>query len=325
VRQNLNGYLQERVILLMNKSAVDVLIIGAGPAGLSAALNLYKSGVKNIRIVERESEPGGIPRHSQHLGYGVRDLHRLMSGPNYAKYYSHQVSEFGIPLDCSTSAVEWAGDLTLALTSPNGLEEVSAKKIILATGARERSRSARLIPGSRPHGLFTTGSLQQSVYLNNQEIGTRAVVIGAEHVSFSAIMTLSHAGVKPLALITSEANHQSFGLIRVGARVVYKTKLLTKTSVVQIIGDKRVAGVRLRKNGQEFTIDCDTVVFSANWIPDNELARRGNISMDSATKSPIIDENYQTSRAGVYALGNILLPIKAADQCALESRNFKFN
>jgi thioredoxin reductase len=308
----------------MKRTNVDVVIIGAGPAGLSVAAKIFESGIKSIRVLERESVPGGIPRHSQHLGYGVRDLHRIMSGPSYAKYHVQIVTDLGIPINCSTSAFDWAGDLTLAVTAPTGLEEISAKKIILATGARERSRNARLIPGSRPNGIFTTGSLQQSVYLNNQEIGKRAVIIGAEHVSFSAVMTLSHAGVKPLAIVTPEPRHQSYGFVRFGSRLYYGSKLFTNTILVEIFGDKRVTGVKLRKSGKDFILECDTIVFTADWIPDNELARRGNILIDSTTKSPLISGNYETSREGVHALGNLLLPVKAADQCVLESRKFQF-
>ena len=308
----------------MKKTNVDVIIIGAGPAGLAAAAKIFKSGIKSIRILERESVPGGIPRHSQHLGYGVRDLHRIMSGPRYAKYHAQIVSDLGIPINCSTSAFDWAGDLTLAITSPTGLEEIRAKKIILATGARERSRNSRLIPGSRPNGIFTTGSLQQCVYLNNQEIGKRAVIIGAEHVSFSAVMTLSHAGVKPLAIVTPEPRHQSYGFVRFGSRLYYGNKLFTDTTLVEILGDKRVTGVKLRRSGRDFILECDTIVFTADWMPENELARRGNILIDATTKSPIIGRDYETSRKGVHAIGNLILPIKAADQCVLESRKFQF-
>jgi NADPH-dependent 2,4-dienoyl-CoA reductase/sulfur reductase-like enzyme len=310
---------------MAKKSSVKVLIIGGGPTGLAVAISLHKYGIKDIRILEREALAGGIPRHSNHFGYGVRDLHRIMTGPKYSNHYIEKVSSLGIPLSTRTSAIEWAADLTIATTSPNGLEEITAEKIILVTGARERPRSARLIPGSRPAGIYTTGSLQQAVFLKHQIVGTRAVVIGAEHVSFSAIMTLSHAKVKTLALITPDDSHSSYGFVKWGTSAIYGNKFLASTKVIEILGSKRVSGVRIRKEGKESIIDCDTVVFSADWVPDNELARKANLELDSTTKSPIVNSKYETSRKNVYALGNILLPIKAADQCAIEAAKLVLN
>ena len=148
----------------MKSSNVDVLIIGAGPAGLSAAIELKKSGVANVRVVEREKYAGGIPRHSHHPGYGIRDLKRFLSGPKYAKYYLDKAKQLGVEVSTTTTATDWVDKNTIKLTSPSGLEQVSAKAIVLATGARERGRSARAVAGKRPTGIYTTGSLQQATY-----------------------------------------------------------------------------------------------------------------------------------------------------------------
>lgn len=308
----------------MKQSEYDVLIVGAGPSGLALALRLHKQGFKKIRVLERESVAGGIPRHSFHTGYGLRDLHRLMTGPNYAQYYVSRVHDAGIEVSTNTTAIDWAGDHTLAITSPQGLEEVTAQKIILATGARERSRSARLVPGARPCGIFTTGSLQQSVYLNEQAIGSKAVIVGSDHVSYSALITLSHADVKTVAMVESGPKIRSFPPISIATRLRFGYKLYTRSDVIDIKGTDKVEAVVIRQDGIEKSIACDTVVFTADWIPDNELARKGNLVMDQATKSPIVNSRYETSRSAVFAVGNLLLPIKAADQCVLDSNSLKF-
>lgn len=298
--------------------------MGGGPSGLATAISLHNSGIKSIRVLERETNPGGIPRHSSHLGYGVRDLHRLMNGPKYANHYIERVLDLDIPISTNTTVVDWVSDLTISATSPAGIEEIRAEKIVLATGVRERGRSARLIAGSRPTGIYTTGSLQQAVFLKNQFIGTRAVVIGAEHVSFSAVMTLSHANVKTIALITPDVSHNSYALIKLGTSILYGSKLLTNSKIVEIIGSKRVTGVRIRTNNRESIIDCDTIVFSADWIPDNELARKANLKLNPITRSPDINSKFETSAKNIYAVGNIILPIKAADQCTIEASKIKF-
>ena len=254
----------------MKKSEVDVLIVGAGPAGLAAAIAAKQSGFARVRVLDREREAGGIPRHSLHTGYGLRDLHRVMSGPKYAARYISKALEAGVEISTSTTALDWAGDLALALTSPLGLEEVSASQILLATGARERGRNARAIAGTRPVGIYTTGALQQSVYQRHQEIGKRAVIIGAEHVSFSAVMTLAHAGVQTVAMLTPEARHQSYFPLHWGTALRYRYALRTRTELVEILGRDRVSGVRVTTPRGDEVIECDTVVFSADWIPDNE-------------------------------------------------------
>lgn len=304
----------------MKSSEVDVLIIGAGPAGLSAALELSKVGVTNIRVIEREKSAGGVPRHSFHYGYGLRDLFRFLAGPSYAKKYLAKVLQAGISISTSTTATGWRGVEEIELTSPLGLESVKARAVLLATGARERGRNARAVAGSRPEGIFTTGSLQQSTYLHDLQIGKRAVIVGAEHVSFSAVMTLAHAAVKTALIITEKSRHETYWPLRWWIGLWYRVGISTNTRLVEILGQNRVTGVRINRNGKEEIIDCDTVVFTADWIPDNELARRGEFAINAQTKSPVVTVDFETSRQMVFAVGNLILPIKAADQCAIEAR-----
>jgi len=304
----------------MKRTDVDVLVIGGGPAGLAAAIELKKRGVKSVRVIERERFAGGVPRHSFHPGYGLRDFKQFLSGPRYAEKYVDAAITAGVQISTLSTATEWVNDSQIRVTSPAGIETITARAIILATGARERARAARAVPGKRPAGIYTTGSLQQSTYLEDLEIGTRAVVVGAEHVSFSAVMTLKHAGVKTVAMLTDKNKHESVGLIRFALGIWYRFKLITKTEVVEVLGDKRVTGVRIRRGAVESVIACDTIVFTGNWIPDNELVRRGGFAIDSIYKSPVVNATGQISGTSIYAIGNLVLPIKAADQCAVDAK-----
>jgi len=288
----------------MKTSSVDVLIIGGGPAGLACAIELRALGIKDVRVVDREADAGGVPRHSNHLGYGIRDLHRFMTGPAYAKSYVERAQKCGVTISTSTTATQLGEGTYVDLSSPQGLERVHAKAIVLATGARERGRNARMIPGARPAGIYTTGSLQQALYLRHLDIGTKAVIIGAEHVSFSALMTLSHAKVKTLAMITDQSKHSSVLGAKLLSQLIYRFRFIPSTEIVEIHGNTRVTGITIRDDqGNTSSIDCDTIIFTGNWIPDYELARRGKV--DSA---------------GVFAIGNLHLPIKSADQCAVLAR-----
>jgi thioredoxin reductase len=304
-------------------SDTDVVIVGAGPAGLATAIELRRLGVARILVVDREEQAGGIPRHAAHTGFGLRDMHRLLSGPQYAARYVRLATDAGVELRTSTTVTGWLAPTALSLTSPAGLAEVSAKAVVLTTGCRERPRTARLVPGTRPPGVLTTGALQQFVYLHHQPVGRRAVVVGAEHVSFSAVLTLAHGGASTVAMVTEHPRHQTYAPFKWISATRLRVPLLTETRVTQVLGRQRVEAVEITdlRSGAVRQLECDTVVFTGDWIPDHELARRGGLEMDTATRAPRVDGALRTSARGVFAAGNLLHAAETADVAALGGRH----
>lgn len=302
-----------------------VLIIGSGPAGLAAALQLHKQGVTDIKVVEREAEAGGMPRFCDHTGFGLRDLRRLHSGPSYARAYRQRSLDAGIPIETGTTVTGWAGPRTITATSPAGLKQIEATAILLATGCRERPAAARLVPGQRPLGVFTTGSLQRFVYEYGQPVGKRAVVVGAELVSLSALLTLQHAGASVEQMITDLPQHQiylPFAPLLWVAKRWFNVNIRTQAQVSRILGQRHVEGVEVRTGVEQQTtmIPCDTVVFTGNWIPEHDLARLGGLTMNPATRGPQVDPALRTSAPGVFAAGNLLRGAETADHAALEGQ-----
>jgi thioredoxin reductase len=305
------------------REEVDVAIVGAGPAGLTAAAALGRAGAGRVVVLEREGAPGGIPRHAHHQGFGLRDLRRVMSGPRYAARIADRASSAGAELRVETQVTGWSTDGALELTNPGGRSRLKARAVVLATGCRERPRSARLVAGSRPQGVMTTGMLQQLVYLRGETPGRRAVVVGAEHVSFSALLTLSHGGARAAAMVTEQPRHQSLAAFRAAAAARFRVPLLTRTRVSAIRGRRRVESVGLTDldTGKAREIECDLVIFTADWVPDQELAALAGASLDPPSRAPSVDAALRTSRPGLFAAGNVLHGAEVADVAALSGRH----
>lgn len=306
----------------MSGPEVDVVIVGGGPAGLAAAVELRRRRVERVLVLEREAELGGIPRDCHHVGFGWLDLRRLLSGPGYARRWATLVRDEGVEAWTESSATRWKGPCTLQVTSPRGVFDVSARAVLLATGCRERPRAARLVPGARPAGVLTTGALQRLVHGSGQRVGRRAVVVGAEHVSFSAVHTLTASGTEVAAMVTDLPRLQTYAPLAWLAAGRRGIPILRDSDLTQIFGRGRVEGVQVahRPTGATTTVECDTVVFTGDWIPDHELARAGGLAMDGGTRGPQVDGWFRTSVPGVFAAGNLLHGAEASGLVALEGR-----
>jgi thioredoxin reductase len=211
----------------------------------------------------------------------------------------------------------WRAPRRAEVTGPDGLLEIDARAVVLATGARERPRAARLVPGTRPSGVFTTGQLQHWVHGQHLPLGARAIVVGAEHVSYSTVLALRDAGVRPVALVTDLPHTQTFRLFDLATRVGLRVPVWTRTSVTGITGREKVDGVLVRgPDGVERMVAVDTVVFTGDFIPDNELARMAGLSIDPGTRGPSCEADGSTTAPGVFATGNLVHPAETADVAA---------
>jgi thioredoxin reductase len=278
-----------------------IAIVGGGPAGLSAAIALAAAGFRHVTIHEREQQAGGVPRHTHHQGFGLRDLRRVMSGPAYARRLVVAAERAGVEIRTGNPV----------------FERPDADVVLLATGVRERPRAARLIPGDRPAGVFTTGSLQQLAGQPGRRVGNDAVIVGAEHVSFSAIWTLRALNCRPLAMVTEHPRHQTTAALRLATATTRRVPLITGRRVAEVVGRGRVEAVVLDDGTR---LACDTVVFTGDWVPDHELARHIGLAVELGSKAPTIGPGFHTSLRGVFAVGNLVHPAETADVCALDGR-----
>lgn len=304
----------------MRELRPDVVVVGGGPAGLTAARCLATAGAGHVVVVERESEAGGIPRHSDHTGYGLRDLRRVMTGPAYARRIVADARAAGAEIITEAMVTGWAGERALRVTSPRGLLRVEARAVVLATGARERPRAARLVAGDRPAGVYTTGALQSAVHLHHAAVGTSAVIVGSELVSWSAVLTLREAGCRTALMTTEHDRPEAYAAFTLPGRALMRVPVVTRSRVTRIIGRERVRAVEVEDlaTGARREVACDTVVFTGDWIPDHELARAAGLVIDPASLGPVVDTALRTSAPGVFAAGNLCHPVDTADVAALD-------
>ena len=289
----------------------DVVIIGGGPTGLSAARRLADLGIKDIVVLEREAEAGGIPRHCGHQGFGWHSHHRLWAGPRFAGQLRKDCA--GLDIRTGTTVLELKAGGVLRIRSSGGSDDMKARRVLIATGARETPRAARLIGGARPAGVMNTGALQQHVFLHRHKPFEQPVIIGSEWVSFSALLTCRHLGIKPVAMIEENARvtaPKGSGLV---ARLAFGVPVMTATRLITIEGHSQVEGVEIERNGKRQRIACDGVVFTGQFRPENALYMTGPI--ESEDQSPAIDTNFRCSGPAYFAGGNVLAPLKNSGRC----------
>ncbi len=275
-----------------------VIIIGAGPAGLSAAIRLRELGFTDVVVLEREAEAGGIPRHCGHYGFGWESHKRLMTGPRYTARLLEAAR--GTEIRCSTTVLGFSLRNTLRVHAAKGIFDMAAKSVILATGTRESSRAAQLIGGQRMQGVMNTAMLQQLVYLKNEKPFSNPVIIGNEWVTFSALMTCNHAGIKPVGIFSEDRKFDTPWFFPLGGRIRYGVAAHRSCKLIAINGKDTVHSVEIEKNGKRNTIDCDGVILTGKFVPETALLDGRSID--------------------VTRVGNVLGQVHTAGRCVVDAR-----
>lgn len=291
-------------------STHDVLILGAGPAGLAAAAELKRLGVRDVVVIEREQQAGGVPRHCGHLGFGWKEFRRVLSGPSYAKRLVQAAA--GIDVRTGTTALSLEPGGHVHIVSPEGQATITGRRVLLALGTRETPRSARLVSGSRPWGVFTTGALQQLVYLARTQPCKRAVIVGTELVAFSNLLTMRHAGIKPVAMLEPGDHVMAPAPGDWIARIAFATRVLTRTRVVAIHGTRTVTGVEIERAGERSVLACDGVVFTGRFVPEAAIVKVSHLALDAGTGGPVVDQYGRCSDPDYFVAGNLLRPVEAS-------------
>ena len=294
---------------------VDLVIIGGGPAGMSAAVAAYDAGLRDILILERDKSLGGILRQCIHNGFGLHRFGEELTGPEYAYRYEVQVRERNIPFKLNTMVLDITPDkVVTAMNSEDGMFQIEAKAIILAMGCRERPKGALNICGKRPAGIFTAGTAQKFVNMDGYMPGKKVVILGSGDIGLIMARRMTFEGAEVKAVC--ELMPYSGGLARNIEQCLndFGIPLMLSHTVVDIHGDERVTGVTIAKVDERRRpiaetrqyIECDTLLLSCGLLPENELTKSANISLSPITGGAMVDQNRQTEVEGVFSCGNVL-------------------
>ena len=303
----------------------DVAVIGSGPAGLVAAIEAYRSGAKNVLLLEREEELGGILKQCIHNGFGLEQFKKDYTGPEYAERLIEDLGRTDVHCFLNTMVTGVSVDKTIkAVNSESGMFQIEAKSIVLAMGCRERARGSIGIPGTRPAGVLTAGTAQRLVNIDGYLPGKEVVILGSGDIGLimARRLTLEGAQVKGVYEIMNYPGGLKRNIVQ--CLNDFDIPLYLSHTVTEIRGRERVEGVVVSKvdekmqpiGGSEKFIQCDTLLLSVGLIPENELSKGAGVELSRTTNGPVTSETMETSVPGIFSCGNVSTVFDLVDYVA---------
>lgn len=315
----------------MYEIQTDVVIVGGGPAGLSAAVAAKKEGAEKVLIIERDEKLGGILQQCIHPGFGLTYFHKELTGPEYAGHFKEEALALGAEVLLNSMVLEVIPEesAVICVNSEYGMTKVKAGSIVLAMGCRERTRAGIMIPGTRPAGVYTAGAAQRLVNRQNAVVGKNIVILGSGDIGMIMARRMTLEGAHVIAVV--ELMDFLAGLTRNKVQCLddFGIPLKLSHTVTRIVGNERVAGVYIAQvdkdkkpipETEEF-IPCDTLLLSVGLIPENELSRGADVKISRITNGPEVNQYMQTSWDNVFACGNVVHVNDLVDNVTVESMN----
>ena len=315
----------------MYEIQTDVVIVGGGPAGLSAAVAAKKEGAEKVLIIERDEKLGGILQQCIHPGFGLTYFHKELTGPEYAGHFKEEALALGAEVLLNSMVLEVIPEesAVICVNSEYGMTKVKAGSIVLAMGCRERTRAGIMIPGTRPAGVYTAGAAQRLVNRQNAVVGKNIVILGSGDIGMIMARRMTLEGAHVIAVV--ELMDFLAGLTRNKVQCLddFGIPLKLSHTVTRIVGNERVEGVYIAQVDKdkktipetEEVIPCDTLLLSVGLIPENELSRGADVKISRITNGPEVNQYMQTSWDNVFACGNVVHVNDLVDNVTVESMN----
>jgi thioredoxin reductase len=294
----------------------DVVVIGGGPSGVACAVTLFEKGF-NVGLIEINEELGGLLDQCIHDGFGTKLFNEGLSGPEFASRFIEKLKESSaeIMLNSFVKSVKSSDKIKeITCITPKGIKKVQTKSIVYAIGCRERNEYEILIGGSRPSGVLTAGAVQRLVNLYGILPGKNVIIVGGGDVGMIVARHLFLEGINNIFMVYPEEFFT--GLPRNVQQCIldFDIKFQPQTTVKKIIGTEHIEAVELVKvdenwnpiNSTEKTFKCDCLILSVGLIPYSEKLEEIGAEIDPFTNGPVVNEYFETTIAGVFAIGNLI-------------------
>lgn len=300
---------------MLIKDIYDVVVIGAGPGGLAAAIEAKKAGARDVLVIERDVELGGILLQCIHNGFGLQTFKEDLPGPEYAQRYINEARAIGVEFLLDTMVMDVTPQKRLFLSSQQyGYFALDARTIVLAMGCRERTRAQVRIPGMRPNGVYTAGTAQRWVNVEGYMPGKNFVILGSGDIGMIMARRLTFEGAKVSRVLEIQSYLSGLSRNYVQCLQDWDIPLQLQHTIKRVIGKNRVEAIESvavdeRWNfipGTEEIVPCDTLLLSVGLIPENELSKKAGVLLDPVTGGPFVDERFQTNVPGIFAAGNVV-------------------
>lgn len=292
----------------------DLIVVGGGSAGLASAISAFDSGIKDILILERNSELGGILNQCIHPGFGLHHFHEELTGPEYARKYIDELDARKIDYFLNTQVISISSDKIVTFINKEGVQSIKAKAIIFAAGCNERTRGQISTPGYRPKGVYTAGLAQRYLNIEGRLVGKKVYILGSGDIGLIMARRMTLEGAQVLGV--SEIMPYSNGLKRNIAQCLndFNIPLRLSNTVTKIYGKDRLEGIEISDvdanlqpiKGTEKYIECDTLLLSVGLYPFNSLLKEAGCAVNKESKGSLVDQNLETSIEGIFSTGNVL-------------------
>ena len=310
----------------MKEYLYDVAIVGAGPAGLAAAVSAKQNGAERVVLIERDIRAGGILQQCIHAGFGLQYFGEELTGPEYAERFADKAAEAGIDLMTETTALE-IREKTLVCVNTSGVVHIHFGALILAMGCRERTRANLVIPGSRPSGVYTAGTAQKLINIYGNKVGKEVVILGSGDIGMIMARRLTLEGAKVKAVVELMPFLAGLQRNKVQCLDDFGIPLMLSHTVINITGVDRVESVTVAPVDENKrpvldkaeVIPCDTLLLSVGLIPENELTTTAGVSLSGITKGASVNQFMQTEIPYIFACGNVLHVNDLVDNVSRES------
>jgi NADPH-dependent 2,4-dienoyl-CoA reductase/sulfur reductase-like enzyme len=310
----------------MKELLYDVAVVGAGPAGLAAAISAKQNGAERVLLVERDIRAGGILQQCIHAGFGLQYFGEELTGPEYAERFADKAKAEGIDLLTETTALE-IRDKVLVCVNTSGIVHIHFGALVLAMGCRERTRANLVIPGSRPSGVYTAGTAQKLINIYGKKVGKEVVILGSGDIGMIMARRLTLEGAKVKAVVELMPFLAGLQRNKVQCLDDFGIPLLLSHTVINITGVDRVESVTIApvdENKKPIldkaeVIPCDTLLLSVGLIPENELTLTSGLSLSGITKGASVNQYMQTEVPYIFACGNVLHVNDLVDNVSRES------